>query len=66
MCCTFNALIATLEEIVVGGEKAVQASGLLLQVKSFSFLLLLIIFDRILSYTKRLSDRLQIKASSAT
>jgi len=66
MCRTFNALIATLEEIVVGGEKAVQASGLLLQVKSFSFLLLLIIFDRILSYTKRLSDRLQIKASSAT
>jgi len=58
MCRTFNALI----EEIVGGEdheKAVQASGLLLQVKSFSFLLLLIIFDRILSLTKRLSDLLQ-------
>ena len=61
MCCTFNALIATLKEIIVGEDhdKAVQASGLLLQVKSFSFPLLLIIFDRILSFTKRLSDLLQ-------
>ena len=61
MCRTFNALIATLKEIIVGEDhdKAVQASGLLLQVKSFSFLLLLIIFDRILSCTKRLSDLLQ-------
>ena len=60
MCCTFNALIATHKDIIVGEdhEKAVQASGLL-QVKSFSFPLLLIIFDRILSFTKRLSDLLQ-------
>ena len=38
MCRTFNALIATLEEIVGGEdhEKAVQASGLLLQVLQFS------------------------------
>ena len=55
-----SALIATLEEIVHcdDNEKAVQGSGLLFQVKSFSFLLLLIIFDRILSCTNRLSDLL--------
>ena len=45
MCHTFSALIATLEEIVHSDdrEKAVQPSGLLFQVKSFIFFLLLII-----------------------
>ncbi len=63
MCHTFDALLATLEEIVDGNDhgKAVEAQGLLLQVKSFSFLLLLITFDRVLSCTKRLSDLLQSK-----
>ncbi len=57
---TYGALLATLEEIADGNDhgKAVEAKGLLLQVKSFSFLLL-IIFDRVLSCTKRLSDLLQ-------
>ena len=39
--------------------KAAQATGLLLQVKSFKFLLYLIIFDKVLSVTKGLSDVLQ-------
>ena len=40
-------------------SKAVEAKGLLFQVQSFSFLLSLVIFDRILSCTKQLSDQLQ-------
>ena len=39
--------------------KATQAIGLLLQVKSFKFLLCLVIFDKVLSITKGLSDVLQ-------
>ena len=39
--------------------KATQATGLMLQVKSFKFLLCLIIFDKVLSITKGLSDVLQ-------
>ena len=39
--------------------KAVEARGILCQVKSFRFLLLLVIFSRILSFTKSLSDQLQ-------
>ena len=61
MCHTFDAVLATLEEIADGDDhtKAVEASGSLLQAKSFSFLLNLIIFDRILCCTKKLSDLLQ-------
>ena len=61
MCHTFDALLAMLEEIVDSDDhkKAVEAKGLLLQVKSFIFLLLLITFDRVLSCTRRLSDLLQ-------
>ena len=40
-------------------SKAVEARGLLYQVKSFSFIISLISFDRILSTTKQLSDQLQ-------
>ena len=39
--------------------KAVEAPGLLLQVKDFKFLISLLVFDRILTYTKSLSDSLQ-------
>ena len=39
--------------------KAVEAKGILLQIKSFKFLILLVIFSRILSCTKGLSDQLQ-------
>ena len=41
------------------GSKAVEAEWLLLQVKDFKFLISLIIFDRILTCTKSLSDSLQ-------
>ena len=39
--------------------QAIEARGLLHQIKSFSFLLPLITFDRILTSTKQLSDNLQ-------
>ena len=38
------------------GIKATQATGLLLQIKTFHFFLSLITFDKILSITKGLSD----------
>ena len=44
---------------ICDGIKAVETKGLLLQVKSFRFILCLIIFDRLLSYAKGLSDVLQ-------
>ena len=37
----------------------VEANGLLLQIKNFKFLVLLIMFDRLLTYTKSLSDYLR-------
>ena len=56
MCHTFYALLATLVEIVGGNDhgNAVDTKGLLLMVKSFSFLLLLIIFDRVPSLGLRI------------
>ena len=48
-CYTFDAILATLEEVAEDtsdGMKATQATGLMLQVKSFKFLLCLIIFDK--------------------
>ena len=64
VCCTYDSLLATLEVITdwEDREKAVQANGILLQVRNFRFLLLLVIFDRILSFTKGLSDELQSKS----
>ena len=61
VCCTYDAIIATLEDISNSDNrgKAVEARGILCQIKSFKFLLLLIIFSRILSFTKSLSDQLQ-------
>ena len=47
MCHTFYALLATLVEIMDGNDhgKEVEAKGLLLQVKYFSFLLFVIILN---------------------
>ena len=61
MCYTFDAILATLEDMGEDsdGMKAAQATGLLLQIKTFRFLLSLITFDKILSITKGLSNVLQ-------
>lgn len=62
ICYTFDAILPTLEDVAEDtsdGMKATQATGLMLQVKSFKFLVCLIIFDKILSITKGLSDVLQ-------
>ena len=61
VCHTYDAILATLTEIADGDDaaKAVNAKGLLSQVKSFCFMLTLVTFDRILSCTKQLSDLLQ-------
>ena len=58
ICHTLDAILATLEDVTEDrdGMEATQAIGLLLQVKSFKFLLCLIIFDKLLSVTKDLSD----------
>ena len=61
ICFTFDAVIATLSEVTNGKDasKATEARGILLQVQSFQFLLCLIIFDRLLTCIKGLSDVLQ-------
>ena len=61
ICYRFDAIIGTLVEVVNGndGAKAAEANGILLQVKSFKFILCLVIFDRVLSCSKGLSDALQ-------
>lgn len=61
VCYTYDSLLRTLEEIREGPDrnKAVEATGLYFQVKSFKFLISLITFDRVLSCTKSLSDQLQ-------
>ena len=46
--------------LMIRRSKAVEAKGILYQVKSFKFILLLIIFSRILSLTKTLSNQLQL------
>ena len=54
ICYTYDSLLSTIEEISEGSDrlKAVEAQGLLLQVKYFKFLISLIIFDQILTCTK--------------
>ena len=61
ICCTFDAVLGTLEEIEDDNDraKAMEARGLLLQVKRFKFVLSLVVFDRLLSCSKGLSDVLQ-------
>ena len=61
ICRTYDSILATLEEIGDGSDraKAVEAKGLYHQVATFVFIVSLVIFDRILSCTKSLSDQLQ-------
>ena len=62
VCCTYDSLIATsaeIEENDTDRDKAITTKGLCYQVKSFSFMLSLVLFDRMLSCTKHLSDQLQ-------
>ena len=58
---TFSAVLATLEEICESddSDKIVEAQGILLQMKSFQFTLCLVMFERILANTSKLSDILQ-------
>ena len=60
MCCTYDCILATLEEIGDGNDhaKAIEAKGLYCQVATFSFILSLVMFDKI-SCSKSLSDQLQ-------
>ena len=51
----FSAIINTLEELSDGSDsRAVEACGLLFQVKKFKLLLSLILFERIFSITAKL------------
>ena len=63
VCRTYDSIILTVEEVAISSvneyTQAIEARGLLHQIKSFSFLLSLITFDRILTSTKQLSDNLQ-------
>ena len=61
VCSTFDSVLATLEEIANGQDRsrAIEATGIWTQVKTFKFLLSLVTFWRILSCTKSLSDQLQ-------
>ena len=61
ICRTYDSLLPTIEEVAESSDpqKAVEARGLLHQVKAFQFVISLIMFDRILSCTKQLSDQLQ-------
>ena len=63
ICHTYKAVVATLEEFIADSDsnktRVCEARGLLLQVKCFQFMVSLVIFDRILSCTKSLSDALQ-------
>ena len=62
LCVTYDCLLAALEDIAedtTDSAKAVQAKGLYHQVKSFSFLVSLVTFDKVLSFTKHASDQLE-------
>ena len=58
---TNNGVLATLQIIMEGDDraKAVEAQGILVQVKCFKHLVNLVLFWHILSCTKSLSDLLQ-------
>ncbi|KAI6653075.1 Zinc finger MYM-type protein 1-like [Oopsacas minuta] len=58
---SYSHIQPTLEEFWHGNDrsKAIEANGLLLQIKTFKFLLTLIIFDKIFSNTNVLSECLQ-------
>ena len=57
---TFSAIINTLEELSDRSDsRAIEARGLLFQVKKFQFLLSLVLFEEVFSITAKLSDLLQ-------
>ena len=61
VCRTFDSILLTVEEVAESQDvsKAIEARGLYHQLHSFSFLISLIAFDRILTCTKQCSDKLQ-------
>lgn len=61
VCRAYDSILSALDEISGSSDhsKAVEAKGLLFQVQSFPFIVSLVVFDRILSCTKQLSDQLQ-------
>ena len=61
ICSTYDVVLSSLEIITDGDDriKVVEAKDRLHQTKSFKFLILLILFRRIFSCTKSLSDQLQ-------
>lgn len=61
VCRTFDSILLTVEEVAESQDvsKAIEARGLYHQLHSFSFLISLITFDRILTCTKQCSDKLQ-------
>jgi hypothetical protein len=62
---TYDSIIATLGFLAEDTDKnkAIEAIGLLHQIASFQFLAPLIIFQRVMSITKSLSDQLQSKTA---
>ena len=59
VCSTYDVILATLQVIVDGEDrlKGIEATGILLQIWSFKFLIALVLFWRILFCTKSLSDQ---------
>ena len=65
LCYTYEAVVDTLYQFsdeCSDGSRVCEANGLLSQIQSFGFILNLVVFDRILSVTKSLSDALQSPA----
>ena len=63
VCRTFDSILSVMEDVGDGSDidKAIEARGLYHQIHSFSFIVSLVTFDKILSCTKHLSDQLQGK-----
>ena len=63
VCRTFDSILSVMEDVADGSDidKAIEARGLYHQIHSFSFIVSLVTFDKILSCTKHLSDQLQGK-----
>ena len=61
VCCSYESLLLTIEVVAnsFDARKAIEARGLLHQIRTFSFIVSLVMFDGILGCTKHLSDQLQ-------
>ena len=61
VCSTYDVILATLQVIADGEDrlKAMEATGILFQIRSFKILIALVLFWQILFCTKSLSDQLQ-------